>query len=637
MDEEAPTQPAYPDIHNALASTASSGTPGILLSASKGDECASGCCCSQWWSADWWWIVSQFVVGWTKRVSVQTFQCNLQTFNEEDSGLEFDGTEGLDLKFNLFPKLSVRAKFPLPTKLWRKQAVFNVNIEYSCVKYVLLSIIHHEDVVHHRHTVSKYEQWLDDLELGDVDPPNVCIKRDVPKTEKLNNLKINIHVYEKEQHQSSCYNDHRVLADRTINLMLVVGSEGKRLWHSIPLSSVLPHKVSKQHSSRASAASALLRPEVLEKRFQWCSRCRLQIEQPLKALKFSNSSFHKEVSPLKVVYEDIESYIQEETHYLAATESYQVWHPHKTREQSATIIESWSREDNIIYCHRYLDTRVQAQHKMIRQDVILSPQDQSTFDKTTLCPRCHMALNTAEHKKVSDHCYITGKFRSALCHKCKSKLYLIRRTLPVILVNFKCYNTHQIIKYGIGKFKHWKLNVIPKTKENFMSLTVNIPVGTAKDGRPIHFNVIFLDFYEFMHSSLVSFAYNLDSLPFVEVRKLDYPNVTNDTTQRKSVFLYSCLDSLAKLQDSSLPSRKGYRNDLTGESYSEEDNWLPQTAFPGVWLSKLWGLPYGISEAWRLTLCVRLSEIPSENLGAWSCSFYHALDSCQLLKWPGKR
>jgi len=511
---------------------------------------------------------------------------NLETFNKNDSGLEFDGIEGLDLKFNLLPKLSGRGKFTLPTKLQRMQAVINVNVNDSCFKYALLSIIHYKDIVRHRQRASKYEQWLDDLDFGDVDPSDVCIKSDVPKIEKLNNLKINIHVWEKDQLQGCCYNNHKVLADRTINLLLVVGSEGKRHYCGIPSLSRLYFHTKLSHNMPhmcERCVRSFKTKEVLEEHFQWCARGRLQIEQPPKTPKFSYNSFHKELSPLKVIYADIESYIQDNTHYPAAIASYEVWHPHKTREQSTSIIESWSGEDCIIDFLRYLDITVQEQHKhdhkMTRQDMILSPQDQSTFDKTTRCPRCHMAFDTTEHRKVRDHCHITGKFRSALCHKCNSKLYLTRRTLPVVFHNFKCYDAHQLIKHGIGKFKHWKLNVIPQTKEKFMSLTAKIPVGTTKDGRPVHFSVIFLDSYQFMSSSLASLVNNLDSLPFTEVLKRDYPNLTNDTIKRKGVFPYSYLDSLAKLHGSFLPSREAFRNDLTGESCSEEDYRFAQRAW----------------------------------------------------------
>ena len=104
-----------------------------------------------------------------------------------------------------------------------------------------------------------------------------------------------------------------------------------------------------------------------------------------------------------------------------------------------------------------------------------------------------------------------------------------------------------------------------------MSLKARIPVDTTKDGRTVYFNVVFLDSYQFMSSSLASLVNNLDSLPYTEILKREYPNLTNDIIRRKGIFPYSYFNSLNKLQESSLPPRSAFRNDLTGEECLEED------------------------------------------------------------------
>ena len=511
---------------------------------------------------------------------------NLENFTKRDSDLEFDGVEALEIKFNLLDNLSGRAFFKLPDKLDRMKAVVNVQVRDSCFKYALLSILHYSDVKQNHHRPSKYEQWLDEVNFGDVDPSDVRIKRDVPKVEKLNNLKINIHVWERGQLQGCVYNNPKVLSDKTINLLLVVGSEGERHYCSIPSLSRLYHHTKSMHNMDHMCERCIRSfrtKEKLEEHFQWCSRGRLQIEQPPKETKFTYNTFQKELSPLKVIYADIESYIHEDIHYPAAIASYEVWHSHFATRQKTTNIKSWGGEECIIDFLRYLDNMAHAQHKrdnkMTRQGMILTTQQQKEFDACTQCPRCLTTFNDTTHKKVRDHCHITGKFRSALCHPCNSKLTLSRRTLPVIFHNFKCYDAHQIIKHGIGKFKHWQLSVIPQTKEKYMSLTARIPVDKTKEGKTIYFNVAFLDSYQFMSSSLANLVNNLDSLPFTEVLQRDHPNLTNDIIKRKGVFPYSYLDSLSKLQESSLPPRSAFRNDLSGEECSEEDYRFAQRAW----------------------------------------------------------
>ncbi len=514
---------------------------------------------------------------------------NLEEFCKRDSDLEFEGVEALDIKFNLLNDLSGRAFFQLPDKLKRLKAVVNVDTSIDCFKYALLSILHYADVKDNknRNRPSKYDQWLDELNFDDINSLDVHIRSDVPKIEKLNKLKINIHVWEKGQLQGCVYNDPKVLADKTINLLLVVGSQGERHYCGIPSLSRLYYHTKTTHNMRHMCERCIRSfhsKESLEEHFQWCARGRLQIEQTPKETKFTYNAFHKELSPLKVIYADIESYIKEDTHFPASIASYEVWHAQtNAQRQKKAQIHSWTGEDCIVSFLRYLDETAQAQHrydnKMTRQGMILTTQQQKDFDACTHCPRCNAPFNDTTHKKCRDHNHITGKFRSPLCHPCNSKLHLSRRTLPVIFHNFKCYDAHQIIKHGLGKFKHWQLNVIPQTKEKFMTLTARIPVETTKQGKLVYFNVVFLDSYQFMSSSLASLVNNLDNLPFTDVLQRDYPNLTNDSIKRKGVFPYSYFDSLSKLQESSLPARSAFRNDLSGEECSEEDYRFAQRAW----------------------------------------------------------
>ena len=512
---------------------------------------------------------------------------HLEALAKRDSNLEFDGVEALEIKFNLSPNLSGRSFFKLPQKLQHMQAVVNINASHSCFKYAVLSILHYNDVhPKRRQDASKYNRWFDDLDFGNVDASDVHIKRDVPIIEKLNNLKINIHVWERGL-QGCVYNDRHVLADRTINLLLVVGGEGERHYCGIPSLTRLYRHTKTAHNMQHMCERCIRSfktKEHLEEHFQWCARGRLQIEQAPKYNTMTYTAMHKELCPVKVIYADIESYIHDATHYPAAIASYVVWHSHLAPiKQNTTKITAWSGEDCIVDFLRYIDDMAHIQHKydntMTRRGKLLTTQQEKDFDACTHCPRCNAPFDDSSHKKCRDHDHITGQYRSVLCHSCNSKLHLTRRTLPIIFHNFKCYDAHQLIKHGLGKFKHWILEVIPQTKEKYMQLRARIPVETTKEGKTIYFNVVFLDSFQFMSSSLANLVNNLDSLPFTDVLKREYPHLNNDTMKRKGVFPYSYLDSLSKLQESCLPPRSAFKNDLSGEECSEEDYRFAQTAW----------------------------------------------------------
>ena len=513
---------------------------------------------------------------------------NLESFSQRDSALEFDGVEALEIKFTLLNNLSGRGVFKLPDELKRKQAVVNVLSEKDCFKYALLSILHYDDFKSNRYNrsrPSKYDCWLDELNFGDVDPSDVDIKSDIPKIEKLNNLKINVHVWDKGL-QGCVYNNRHVLSDKTVNLLLVIGSQGERHYCGIPSLSCLYFHTKTAHNMQHMCERCIRSfktKEGLEEHFQFCVRGRLQIERTPKETKFSYNTYQKELRPLKVIYSDIESYIQNDTHFPAAISSYEVWHPHfSSTKQKTTKINTWSGDGCIVDFLRYLDQAAQEQHKydnqMSRQGMIITPQQQTDFNACTHCPRCNAEFNETIFK-VRDHDHITGKFRSALCHRCNGKLYQPRRTLPVIFHNFKCYDAHQIIKHGIDKFKHWELDTIPQTKEKYMQLRARIPVDQTREGKTVYFNVVFLDSYQFMSSSLASLANDLENLPFTQLLKVEHPNLNNNTIKRKGVFPYSYFNSLSKLQESCLPPRDAFRNDLNGEECSEEDYRFAQTAW----------------------------------------------------------
>ena len=110
--------------------------------------------------------------------------------------------------------------------------------------------------------------------------------------------------------------------------------------------------------------------------------------------------------------------------------------------------------------------RLTNNYKMTRQNMILSPQDQAIFNNTTHYPRCRAAQQHTTQESSRRH--ITGKFRSALCHKCNSNSHTSHRHFPQLQMLW-----HPSIHQRLGKFKHWKLNTISQTKEN-TSLTGKI-------------------------------------------------------------------------------------------------------------------------------------------------------------------
>ena len=103
-----------------------------------------------------------------------------------------------------------------------------------------------------------------------------------------------------------------------------------------------------------------------------------------------------------------------------------------------------------------------------------------------------------------------------------------------------------------------------------MYLTAKVPVGQTKTGRKIYFTIQFIDSFQFMSSSLANLANNLHTLPLTETLSQKYMSLSLDTLRRKGVFPYSYFSSLETLNETCLPTRDAFTNDLTGEACSED-------------------------------------------------------------------
>ncbi len=258
----------------------------------------------------------------------------LDSFNHMDSDLVLDTIEALEIKISVLANIDGQSFFNLPDDLKRKQAVINVNSPTACFKFALLSILHYDDIKDHRGRMSNYKTWEDELNFSDIDVNNVDLKNDIIKIEELNKIKINIHVWERGL-QGCRFNRRNALFEKTINLLLVVNSEGKRHYCGIPSISRL-YRHTKSTGNMQHMCDRCIRSfgtqENLAEHYQWCSQGRLQIERMPKHNTFSYTQNEKELRPLKVVYADIESYIKDTIHYPVAIASYNVWHnklPHK--------------------------------------------------------------------------------------------------------------------------------------------------------------------------------------------------------------------------------------------------------------------------------------------------------------------
>ena len=146
----------------------------------------------------------------------------IETMNRNSSNIEFDSIERVYVKLILRDNVNGQGVFALPPLLGNKrQAIVNVNTPSECFKYALLSVLHYNDVPNRqRQNKDSYREWVGELNFDGIDVDNVSIN-DIHRIERLNNLKINVHVWEGASTLTVRYNSRESTAPKTVNVLLV--------------------------------------------------------------------------------------------------------------------------------------------------------------------------------------------------------------------------------------------------------------------------------------------------------------------------------------------------------------------------------------------------------------------------------
>ena len=138
---------------------------------------------------------------------------------------------------------------------------------------------------------------------------------------------------------------------------------------------------------------------------------------------------------------------------------------------------------------------------------------QIIHENTKCCHECKQTFS-AINKKVIHHDHITGNYISTICNECNLNLRL-KNFLPIYIHNLKGYDSHYLIKalakYGYQEGDKELIGAIPSNEQKYISFSKDIKVD-YKNGKPIYFELRFLDSIAFMPSSLSELVNNLNPL-----------------------------------------------------------------------------------------------------------------------------
>ena len=144
--------------------------------------------------------------------------------------------------------------------------------------------------------------------------------------------------------------------------------------------------------------------ELLETHFAWCVRGKLQVEEMPKEKKFTYQVAGHELSPLRVVFSDIECYIDptNKTHFPAAVACREVWHPYHQQRNDSSEMMLWTGDQCIIQYLSKLEEMVKEQHTSLehlsRRMMDMSESDRQRFESAQTCAICHTRFGRAVHQ-----------------------------------------------------------------------------------------------------------------------------------------------------------------------------------------------------------------------------------------------
>jgi hypothetical protein len=494
------------------------------------------------------------------------------------SGWTLFKVDSLRLKINKFKPFHGKGFIPLPPALQARKACINVqNYDDYCFRYAILS----KYVKFHPERPSSYNNLVNSLDFSCITFP-VKIK-DVKKFENTNNVSINLFGVEKT---NSIYPLKVCKEEKKDHWDLLILENGRN-WHYVYIKHferLTRHQITKHehkvcickrcfsHFDNRHGSSC---EEKLKLHKTYCnSNTPLRIDLPSEHPFVKFEMVERQLRVPIAIYADFESILKpihgnNPSPDESYTRHYQLHEPMsfcvyvKTSFPCSGLpTEPYiyrGREGEGDVARHFVNYLIQLAQtiKVIynRNEVMVF--NESNADSFRRADRCYLCDNKFNNDKVRDHCHLTGAYRGAACNSCNLRCRS-PNFIPVILHNLSGYDSHFIAR-ELGN-DPGRIDVIPNTQEKYISFTKHV------NGIKLRF----LDSYRFMGASLESLVNNLPEEAFNETTKF-YCEDRLRLITRKGVFPYDYVDSWQKLEETCLPPKICFNNQLTFSEVSDED------------------------------------------------------------------
>lgn len=527
----------------------------------------------------------------------------------------------LNVQINSYEPLAGSSYIKTPAKIRSKNAIINVqNADEMCFKYAVLSALHPPENTKTKpkrnlHKLFHYSKYSDELNFNGISFP-VKLNQIDKFVHQNNTISINVYYYDDEDEcirplrVSSVIKKHHIhllllfskmnvkdVNDSTANKITTMLNNGRIKMHYCwikNLSRLVSSQLSK-HGHKKFICDRCLNyfgsNDTLKRHSVNCkSEC--QIEMPTEETKWIEfENYKNQLKAPFVVYADTESFlkklsVEEQNRVYSAeckTTAYQQHHVYSVGyyfkcefdNSKSYYASSGNRSDCIDWFVDELE-QIAKRVAVMMSDVqpmnkLNSDEENLVNDPNTKCFICEQSfeLNEVRHR---DHCHFTGKFRGVAHSECNLN-YQESRTIPVIIHNLSGYDSHMLIKQLALKMSG-DITIIPLNAEEYISFTKTVNNSTFGHEMREKIKLKFLDSFRFMPESLAKLASlipaNEKKILYEECGK-NYSTKQIALLERKGVFPYDYVDSLERLSETSLPSKKEFHNKLSDEKISYKE------------------------------------------------------------------
>ena len=537
------------------------------------------------------------------KISVQKIWKAFDIYIKNGSGWILEKVEKICLNTYDYKPIAGTSYIPTPEAIAAKNAVINVQnkSDKNCFEYSVLAALYHNEIKHNAQRTYHYKKYLGKVLKGCKESMRID---DIPKFESLNDISIAVY---RIRHDGKTVFPLYITKRRKedpINLLLIEGDEHYHFAWIKNFNRLLGR------SNAVVGSTKLFCPYCC---YGFCKNangknnlaehkihCRPNGAQRIKFLPEGENfiqfnDFEKMQELPFCIYADFETINKEvedsnfKIEYDESINPVNCGKELKTNHQVSGFtfhtVSPHFPSHTVTYRNHdagkvFLEKICEEKVRIMKQweesgskEMYITDKDEYSFKRATHCYICKKGFvkdPTKSEIRVRDHNHFSGKYRGAAHSKCNLALRTIKK-IPIFFHNLGGYDSH-IIFNNLKETSIRTPCVTAKAIERFVSFTIG--------------NLHFKDSLQFLNSSLEKLVQNLGDKA-VHGTKLEdvFPNLHKyfkekwshlppkafEMLTRKGIYPYSYMNGFEKFEETSLPPREKFFNDLSKKHISDTD------------------------------------------------------------------